>query len=84
MTTIEIRQRRDDVHAQIKGMPTHWGCGDTELTAIGDLAKSHSKYFTLGDGVAERIKELSNEDVGILIKLLPINFGVNLVYVKTN
>lgn len=80
MTTIEIRSRRDDFHAQIKDHPELWGCGSTELAAIGDLVKTHPNYFTLGSGIAGKFRRMPNEDVGILIKMMPNSFGVKLYY----
>ena len=32
-------------HAQIKGKPGYWGCGDSRNEAIGSLMRSHSELF---------------------------------------
>lgn len=67
MTTIEIRQRRDDVHAQIKGMPERWGCGADENEAIGDLVKTHPYSFGFSVQVIKNLKEMSNTLAGIYV-----------------
>lgn len=80
MTVIEIRNRRDDFHAQITGHPELWGCGSTELNAIGDLVKTHPGYFTLGSGIAVKFRSMSNEEIGVLVKMMPNSFGAKLCY----
>lgn len=69
MTTIEIRNRRDDFHAQIKGRPELWGCGSTELAAIGDLVKTHAYSFGFTVQTIANLHELTNEIAGLSISM---------------
>ena len=64
MITIEIRKRLDDYHAQIKGMPENWGCGESSFHAIGNLVRAHACYF-FTDHQIEEIKKLSDYWAGI-------------------
>lgn len=42
---IEIRKREDDYHAQLKNVPEIWGCGESSISAIGDLIVTHPEEF---------------------------------------
>jgi len=37
--------RRPKFHAQIKGQPGYWGCGQTRSDAIGELMRNHPGKF---------------------------------------
>ena len=60
MKSIILKQRSDDVKAEVEGEPGRWGAGKTPLHAVGDLVTHHSEFFGIkieGCGISVKGQE---------------------------